>query len=99
MRAVRLADIEAAARAVLLCAPDGQPALAAQLIAEANLADRYRKRLRKPHTDFGTGTLMSAASGHPQPCRLENFDKNTLDAFACVIKALQTHLDQSNLVK
>ncbi len=93
MRPVQLADIEAAARVLLCCAPKGQPALAAQLIAQADLADTYRKRLRKPHVVFGTGTLMSAASRHPQTGRLESFDKSNLDAFASVIKALQCHLD------
>lgn len=61
MRVVQLADIEAAARALMCCAPDRQPALAAQLIAKADLADRYHKRLRKPLVGIGTGTLMSAA--------------------------------------
>ena len=54
--------------------------------------DRIRERLRKPHAVFGTGTLMSAASRHAQMGRSESFDKSTLDAFACVIKALQCHL-------
>lgn len=61
MRAVQLADIEAAVH-VLLAQPSSHRAQTMMLLCErASIADRYRKRLRRPHREFGTGTLMSAA--------------------------------------
>ena len=89
MRPVQLADIEAAARALMCCTPAARSTLAAQLVAHADIAEKYRKRLRKPHLRFGTGTLMSAAAAHPQARRPAVFGADTLDAFAHVIKALE----------
>jgi hypothetical protein len=99
MRAVKLADIEAAARAAMCCRPAARSTLVARLMMQADMADKYRKHLRKPHPLFGTGTLMSAAGKHPQVARPEILDSNTLDAFAHVINALQSRTDKSNLVK
>lgn len=92
MRYVQLADIDAAARAVMFCPQTARPKMAARLLAEATLADKYRKRLRTPHPQFGTGTLMSAAAKYPQAARLECFDGDVLDAFSDVINALTAKL-------
>lgn len=88
MRAVQLADIDAAARAVMCCPQSARAQMAAWLIVQADAGDRYRKRLRKAHPRFGTGTLMSVASKYPQSARIDCFDSDALDAFTHVIKAL-----------
>jgi hypothetical protein len=88
MRATQLADIEAAARVLMRCRPSLRSDMAAQLVAQAHIADKYRKRLHKPHPEFGTGTLMSAASGYPQSPRLAWVDDQVLDALGAIITAL-----------
>ncbi|MGJ8622175.1 MAG: DUF7742 family protein [Yoonia sp.] len=57
-----MADIEMAARVLIECAPSARAGMVKTLLSEAHIADEYRKRLRKPHPQFGTGTLMSAAT-------------------------------------
>lgn len=76
MRAVQLADIEAAARVLLKRDRCERNTTMASLCNHARIADRYRKRLGVPHPDFGTGTLMSAAAGfqaapRPPRCNLD----------------------------
>lgn len=91
MRAVQLADVECAARALMMVGKPARSRLMAEMLRQADLADRYRKRLRRMHAEFGTGTLMSAASRFalaPRPARL---DPDALHAFAIVIKALEDH--------
>ena len=88
MRPIHLADLEAAARALMCCPNAARTALARQLIARADAADIYRKRSRKPHPTFGTGTLMSAAAVLPQAPRPQALDSNALDALAKMIAAL-----------
>ena len=65
-----------------------QPDLMARIIARAQLADQHRKAYRRPHPDFGTGTLMSASSDYakaPRPLALETEE---LDALATAINVL-----------
>lgn len=88
MRPVHLADIEVAARVLLTLAPHDRADQMAKLIANADVADRYRKRLGCPHPVFGTGTIMSAAASFRQAARPGQMDANTLDALVVVIKGL-----------
>ncbi len=84
MRAAQLADIEAAAR-VLLCADRcDRDAAMASLYDQANIADRYRKRLRRPHPAFGSGTLMSAAAGFRMARRPPRCDLDYLECIGIV---------------
>lgn len=88
MRAVQLADIEAAARVLMAVPVVERAGTMASLLQAADIADRYRKRLRRPHPHFGTGTLMSAAAKHaaaPRPARLT---PDALQAFATVVAVL-----------
>ena len=65
MRPVLHADVICAAR-VLLCLPSGRRWQAAQeLVARAEAADRYRRRLGRTHPGWGNGTLMAAAMARP----------------------------------
>ena len=88
MRPVHLADIEVAARVLLAYPPAEQAAITSELIATANVADCYRKRVRQPHLTFGTGTIMSAAAHFHQAARPRLIDDMTLDALGRVIKGL-----------
>lgn len=67
MRPVMHGDLTAAARH-LLALPDALRApQCARLIAQADAADRYRKRFGRAHPAWGNGTLMAAARQHPLP--------------------------------
>ena len=66
MRPVLHADVICAAR-VLLCLPSGRRWQAAQeLVARAEAADRYRRRLGRTHPGWGNGTLMAADQSLPR---------------------------------
>ncbi|WP_459167122.1 DUF7742 family protein [Loktanella agnita] len=65
MRPVQLADIEAASRVLLLLPQDARSDIIRIIIAHADIADHYRKRIGRAHPKFGSGTLMSAAVAFP----------------------------------
>ncbi len=88
MRRVQLADLDAAVRALTCCARPVRPAMAANLLERAHIADKYRKRTGKIHPQFGSGTLSSAAAQFPQATGPAPLEAERLDAFACMIKAL-----------
>ncbi len=60
MRQVHLMDLDAVVRAVVHLDATARRARLRQIVERACWADKYRKRLRKPHPEFGTGTLASA---------------------------------------
>ncbi len=65
MRAVGLSDLDMAARAVLPRPPLDQPQFARDLIAQADVCDRWRKRTGRAHPSGGTGSLYAQAALHP----------------------------------
>ena len=88
MRAVQLADVEIAARALMIVPCEDRKSLIERLLWQADTADRYRKRLRRPHGEFGTGTLMSAAMQCPLAPRPVRLTADVAHAFSTVINAL-----------
>ena len=93
MRPVQMADLDAAMR-LLLKVPSARRRLdMADLCARADIADRYRKRLRRLHPDFGDGTLMAAAMGQglaPRPAAV------TAEALSCLHIVLAVLQDKSS---
>jgi len=65
MRRVLHGDVTAAARALFAVPPAARPGLLDRLFDEAEAADRHRMETGRAHPRFGTGSLMSAALGHP----------------------------------
>jgi hypothetical protein len=61
MRAVLHSDLVAAARALLAVPPQARGALCRHLLEKADWADRYVRRLRRVHPEWGNGTLADAA--------------------------------------
>jgi hypothetical protein len=88
MRAVQLADVDAAALVLLSIEPDMRGPLAVQLCWNAAVADRFRKRLKRPHPKFGSGSLMSAAATFPQARRPLQGSIEYLECIRIVITAV-----------
>ena len=65
MRRVLYGDVTAAARALLAVPVEARGPLLVRLFAEAEAADAHRLRTGRAHPHYGTGSLMSAALGHP----------------------------------
>lgn len=89
MRPVLPGDLVAAARALRPLPVPARPAAVAAMIAEAALADRFRKRLGRPHPRLGNGSLMAAASAWPQAAEPWLSDPDWLGCLAAVIAALR----------
>ena len=87
MRPVTHTDLDAVARA-LIAAGAGRERRLAQILAEADIADRYRKRLRKWHRAFGDGTLAAAARGHAMVPPRRCSDRDYMACLAMVLEAL-----------
>lgn len=65
MRPIYPYDLQDAARALMCVAPESRAGLAAEILVRADTADRYRKRFRRPHPQYGPGTLSGAAHSLP----------------------------------
>ncbi|MEL6641931.1 MAG: hypothetical protein AAFP98_11575 [Pseudomonadota bacterium] len=86
MRPLHLSDLHVAACALRGRPASDQVAAIRGAIAAADTADRYRKRLRKAHPDFGTGTLSSVFGTVDEP---NSCDAAYLAALAVVVAALR----------
>lgn len=87
MRPVYLSDLDRATRAVLAAPKMNRATTARQIVAAADVADRFRKRLSKPHPRFGTGTLTSAICDLPL-ARARYCDTEYRACLALVLAAL-----------
>ena len=65
MRRVLHGDVVAAACARLAAPPDARAGLMRRMLAEAEIADRFRLRTGRAHPLWGSGSLMSAALVRP----------------------------------
>ncbi len=63
MRAVTLGDLIAAAHALRSVPEEDRPRQGLSMMTQAHAADRYRKRMGRPHLSWGSGTLASVAGG------------------------------------
>ena len=77
---------------VLLCLPSGRRWQAAQeLVARAEAADRYRRRLGRTHPGWGNGTLMAAAMARPMAPGHRPDHPDYADCLMLVLDALRRH--------
>lgn len=65
MRSVLLGDLTNAARAILMVPEADRQQFCARLLQNADWADCFGKRFRRPHAVWGDGSLMSAARKYP----------------------------------
>ncbi len=89
MRALLPGDLDCAVAVVMAQPPEARAGVAAQMLAQADLADRYRKRLGRAHPIYGTGSLMSAALGWPEGPRSRVYDASYCAALIVVLTAVQ----------
>jgi hypothetical protein len=82
-------DLDCAVAVVMGQPPEARAGVAALLLAQADLADRYRKRLGRAHPAFGTGSLMSAALNWPEGPRRRVYDASYCAALIVVLTAVQ----------
>ncbi len=90
MRPVQLADLDGAARALLRAEPSQRVSAAHALCNEARVADKYRKRIGRPHPMFGTGTLMAAAARYEKYPRHDQCDSAYLECLRIIIDQVIT---------
>jgi hypothetical protein len=92
MRPVLPGDVSAAARALLAVPPGLRAGLARRLVAEAEAADRYRRRFRRAHALWGNGTLRAAALMRPLAAEPRGDDRDHLACQGLLIEALLDHV-------
>ena len=89
MRQLLPGDLDCAVAVVMRQPPEARAGVAARLLEEADVADRYRKRLGRAHPAYGSGSLMSAALGWPDGPRGRVYDASYCAALIVVLTAVQ----------
>ena len=89
MRPVLIGDVLALARVLFVLGEEEWAVCADRLLWQAHVADRYRKRLGKPHPAWGNGSLMAVTGAEPK-ADAEPFlsDLRWLRALSCVLDRL-----------
>ena len=88
MRPVLPGDLDAATRLLLTLPPGARAGRAAALVAQADTADRWRKRTGRAHPRWGDGSLMAAARLAARPAPVWRCDAAYCAALAAVLRAL-----------
>jgi hypothetical protein len=88
MRAVHLSDMHFAALALKQQPPNDQAELFQTALCHADIADKYRKKLRRAHPEFGTGTLTSAMADRAPVAENKGRDTAYLQSMLVVVTGL-----------
>ena len=97
MRPVLLSDVTAAARALIGVPEDRRVAFCRRILAEAEAADRFARRLGRPHPRWGNGTVLAAARAHPLMPEPTCDDPAYCRALVTVLSALDARRRGENL--
>ena len=89
MRPARLDDLASAARALLAVDDADWADLADRILAESDIADRYRKRLGRLWPGGLDGTIMSAALSRPHGPPLARLGPREARAMIAMLAALE----------
>lgn len=89
MRPLLPGDLDCAVAVVMAHPPESRAGVAQRLLFQADVADRYRKRLGRAHPDYGSGSLMSAALSWPLGARGRVYDASYCAALIVVLTAVQ----------
>lgn len=95
MRPIAPSDISVAARMLLVLPQDQRGRAISTLIAQAEAADRYQKRMGHPHPVWGNGSLEGAARGHTISPPQSYAETDYLTVMARVLTALVEHRTDS----
>ncbi len=88
MRPLAPADLTVAARALIALPEAARAQTARRLVAEAEAADRYRRRTGRWHPLWGDGTLEAAARSRPLAPPPAWGERAHLSCLALVLEAL-----------
>lgn len=88
MRPLTHGDLVAAACAVLSLRPEDRESGIARMIAQAEAADRFRRRNGRAHPAWGNGSLMAAALMRPRAREPFLDDREYCACLALVIDVL-----------
>ncbi|MGB1388911.1 MAG: hypothetical protein ACPG61_08485 [Paracoccaceae bacterium] len=88
MRPVLHGDVSAAARVLYRRPAPMRAETCARMIAEAEIADRFRARTGQAHPLFGNGSLMGAARKRPLAAEPGFDDVEYCRCFGQVLRAL-----------
>lgn len=88
MRPIHLSDIHFAACALQGIPHADQPSHLRAALVQADIADRYRKRLRRAHPHYGLGTLTSALSDRGPITEPISDDHEYLQSMLVVVQGL-----------
>ena len=91
MREVHVSDLTMAARFLLTVPSHARADVCAQLLIEADWADKFVKRLGRPHKIWGNGTLMAAARARKLLPERALSDTDYMQCFMMVLDGLQRH--------
>jgi hypothetical protein len=91
LREVHLSDLTVAARALLAVPPCLRTCLCVRLFDEADCADKFTKRMGKPHTNWGNGTLMAAARSRKILPERAFSDHEYASCIVLILQSLQHH--------
>ena len=89
MRPLMPGDLDSAVAVIMCQPPEDRMRVAARLLSEADIADRYRKRVGRAHPQFGSGSLMSAAMGWSAGANSRVYDASYCAALIVVLTAVQ----------
>lgn len=89
MRPIYPSDLDQATRDILRKDAPDQADHAAQLLSDADTADRYRKKLRKTHPVLGDGTLAGAISAPPDMPNPMSCDAAYMEALRVIVEAIR----------
>jgi len=89
MRPILPGDLDAAARCLMAAGASRRPAMAANLVARADLADRFRKRTGRLHPCHGDGSLMAVARLAGAGAAIWRCDADYCRCLALVLDALE----------
>ncbi|MEP5730939.1 MAG: hypothetical protein ABJL67_16405 [Sulfitobacter sp.] len=97
MRALHLSDLRAAVRALLHVPCSERKSVCDDMIGEADIADRFTRKLRKRHPRWGSGTLGDAAHTRGMAAEDNIDDVEYLTCLRIVVTALLDRRRQGEL--
>lgn len=86
MRELRQSDVCCAARALIAVPASARAALCERLFRHAHAADKFTRRLGKPHPKWGNGSLQAAARAYPLQPEPTFGDRDFARAFVMILK-------------